>query len=258
MTKNMILFDFDGVLIDSSAEAGLNAYNVLTDQLIVDLAAIPEEYNSLFAANRPVARKAHEIVGVGRWCLKQLESTESIPPNLLLDRQQLQQELTELNLSSGEIEGKFFNTRMKMIEKDRVAWLNIHRTYAPLIDLIKERGQPITILTSKNRAAVLELSEHFKIPTKADLIFSGDNFCSKSDNLKRIKANFPGKEFAFLDDCLENLIEVGQADPDVALWLADWGYVEREQLGPSSNQSKHPKVTTLSITEVIKLVEERT
>ena len=73
----MILFDFDGVLIDSLNEVALTAYNAATENLFTSLSEIPGAAVALFKRNRFHVQQIGDAITLMNWCIErhQFDST---------------------------------------------------------------------------------------------------------------------------------------------------------------------------------------
>ena len=241
-----LLFDFDGILIDSSAETGFTAYRLLTGEDVRALDDLPLWYRKLFAANRCWARKAHQIVGISRWCLEQQGDDAA-----QLTRTEAARWLETSDNDAGTTEQRFFETRMQFVARFPEEWLSLHLPYEPLWSRVQALTSPPLILTSKNRAAVLALCEHFGLHVPAENLFSGDNFTSKATNIRTILTRLGGSAAAFLDDSLDNLLEVRSQAPAITPLLGSWGYSPEEDLERAAVEG----VRVLSIDEMVALID---
>ena len=66
----MILFDFDGVLVDSLNEVALTAYNAATGSLLTSLSEIPDAPIALFKRNRFHVQQIGDAITLMNWCIE--------------------------------------------------------------------------------------------------------------------------------------------------------------------------------------------
>ena len=65
----MLIFDFDGVLINSLDEIVLTAYNAATESLITCLAEVPSDLVQMFKNNRFHVQAIGDAIALMNWCL---------------------------------------------------------------------------------------------------------------------------------------------------------------------------------------------
>jgi FMN phosphatase YigB (HAD superfamily) len=221
----MLIFDFDGVLMNSVDEVVLTAYNAATASLITSVAKIPSTPFKMFKNNRFHVQQIGDAIPLMNWCLENrqfdlkkiltLEEYRAIvagADTALIDR---------TNLS--------YEARKRFIETDTTRWLALHHPYRPLWDeLVKRRSHPFVILTNKNHNATLRLCRHFGLDIKAGDIYSGDRGVTKIENMLRIRDRFGRQQLSFIDDSVKNLKELddyfNQEKRQLSLLLAAWGY----------------------------------
>lgn len=239
----MLLFDFDGVLMDSMDETLVTGYNAAAGTCVTTLGSIPGTVVRRFKQNRFRVRNSSELFALMDWCVA-ADGAPSHPAmeNGRLGRPGFENILAASPLTPSERSTRFFAARKRFMETDRSAWLALHRPYQPVWDeLARRSGHPAILLTSKNRAAVEELCAHFGLAMLPENIYSGDGGKDKTANLEAIHERFNCRPYRFIDDSLDNL---RQLDADfnrnrrfIDLMLAGWGYVgpgdaaEAEQLG---------------------------
>ena len=73
----MIIFDFDGVLINSLDEVALTAYNAATGSLFTCLAEVSGTPVALFKRNRFHVQQIGDAIALMNWCIEnhQFDST---------------------------------------------------------------------------------------------------------------------------------------------------------------------------------------
>ena len=60
----MLIFDFDGVLVNSLDEVVLTAYNAATDSLVTSLEQVPADLEQLFKRNRFHVQPIGDAIGL--------------------------------------------------------------------------------------------------------------------------------------------------------------------------------------------------
>jgi FMN phosphatase YigB (HAD superfamily) len=221
----MIIFDFDGVLIDSLNEVALTTYNAATENLFTSLSEIPDAPIALFKRNRFHVQQIGDAITLMNWCIDrhQFKSTGTLSkekyrtiasgdPATLNDRTNL-----------------IYETRKRFIDRDEKRWLSLHQPYQPLWnELIKGDNHVFVILTNKNHDATLRLCRHFGLDIDSNDIYSGDHGTTKVENMQQIQTRFGIEFVSFIDDSVKNLkeldFEFNQEKKMLSLLLADWGY----------------------------------
>ncbi|UCD81085.1 MAG: hypothetical protein JSW26_06560 [Desulfobacterales bacterium] len=222
----MLIYDFDGVLMDSVAEVAVTAYNMLKGNLATRLNQLPQKALDLFLRNRFHVQPIGDAPVLMKWCL---EAGEAAPQKLLSDK--------EYNDIIGQVDEpvadrtiRFFETRRRFKTTDIKAWTVLNQPVQPLWNCLIERqiGEPV-ILTNKNREATMDLCSHYGLKISNDNIYPGDYGTTKIDNMKRIIQRFRASSYAFIDDSVKNLLEIDQHfnkdKKKVALIFAEWGYI---------------------------------
>ncbi len=221
----MLIFDFDGVLVNSLNEVVLTAYNAVSRRSGVDPASMPASLARLFKQNRFHFQSAGDAILLMQWCLEHYEDE----PDKILSAEDYQEILQSGRQPLLERLQHFYETRRKMMARDIDAWRALNAPFQPLWEaLIKHGGKRVILLTNKNREAVLNLCHHFDLGVSGDNIYSGDDGATKIDNFKRILKRFKDAHPRFLDDSVKNLRLIdtafNKAEPVISLLFASWGY----------------------------------
>lgn len=226
----MILFDYDGVLLDSVRESAVTAYSAVSGLTATSLSELPGVAGELFVLNRFHFQPAGDSLLLMEWCLEQTN-----PERVLSSVEYQNLVLNRASRPVKERTAQFFAARKRFVELDHSSWVALNGVYEPLWgELIKWGAEKPTVLTNKNREAVVGLSHHFGLSLQGENIYSGDGGTSKQENLLKIASRFGAPEYLFIDDHLGNLREVGDfaASQGVALKtaLASWGYLGAEDI----------------------------
>jgi hypothetical protein len=80
MSNPMLIFDYDGVLLDSVREIAVTAYNMLNGTIATRLDQLPQTALNLFLRNRFHVQPIGDAPILMKWCL---ELRESAPDKLL-------------------------------------------------------------------------------------------------------------------------------------------------------------------------------
>ena len=225
----MLIFDFDGVLINSLDEVVLTTYNAATGSLCTFLTQVPADLVHMFKNNRFHVQPIGDAIALMNWCLInwQKDSQKILTP------EEYQTIAQNSDIALTDRTNLIYDTRKLFIEKDIERWFALHQTYQPLWDeLIRRKNHSFVILTNKNHDATLRLCRHFGLNIDAKDIYSGDNGVTKIENMLRIQERFGQQQFAFIDDSVKNLKELDHhfnwGKRVLSLALAAWGYIGAE------------------------------
>jgi FMN phosphatase YigB (HAD superfamily) len=232
----MLIFDFDGVLMDSVREIAVTAYNTLKGTVVTKLTQIPKAALELFLRNRFHVQPIGDTQVLMRWCLEMGASD----PEKLLSPPEYDLLIRQIDEPVIQRTNRFFEMRRRFKQKDIKAWLELNTPVQPLWSLLiaKHRGA-LVMLTNKNREATLDLCNHFGLPISKDNVYSGDNGTTKIDNMRRIIQRLGAADYTFIDDSVKNLREIDahfNGDKKVIeLIFATWGYTGPDDAGFAKN-----------------------
>ena len=118
----MLLFDFDGVLMDSMDETLVTGYNAVAGSCVTTLDPIPGTVVRRFKQNRFHVRNSSELFALMDWCVA-ADRTPSHPAleNGRLGRSEFENILGESPLTPSERSTQFFAARKTFMETDRSA-----------------------------------------------------------------------------------------------------------------------------------------
>ena len=221
----MLIFDFDGVLMDSINEVAVTAHNAITGDLVVSPDELSPDLVALFKLNRFHVQPIGDAILLMDWCIDNYHNR----PHQLLTRTEYQDIIRDGYSFLIDRTERFFATRKRFMQKDRVRWLSLHAPFQPIWhELIKCTGHKVIMLTNKDQEATLELCHHFGLPISGQNIYSGDNGATKVENLIKIRERFSCDSYSFVDDSLKNLRELDRHfnihRKVLKLIFASWGY----------------------------------
>jgi phosphoglycolate phosphatase-like HAD superfamily hydrolase len=248
----MLIFDFDGVLINSLDEIVLTTYNATTDSLITSMAEIPADLVRMFKNNRFHVQPIGDAIALMDWCLRNKKKD----PQKILTPEEFLAIAGDFNMELTDRTNLIYGMRQRFITKDIAHWFALHHTYQPLWDeLIQRNKYPFAILTNKNQDATLRLCRHFGLNIDTGDIYSGDNGVTKIENMLRIQERFGQQPFFFIDDSIKNLVELdhhfNRNKKVLSLAWAAWGYVGTEDAGMAL-ESGYPALQQI---DVVRLLE---
>ncbi|NNL75203.1 MAG: hypothetical protein HKO68_02570 [Desulfobacterales bacterium] len=248
----MLIFDFDGVLINSLDEIALSSYNATTGSRYTSLAEAPGGPVKLFKRNRFHVQPIGDAVVLMNWCL----TSHHIDLNRILTREKYLNIICGATTELIDRTNLIYETRRRLIEMDPTRWLAMHQPYQPLWDELTNRNNfAFVILTNKNHEATLRLCRHFGLSINSRDIYSGDHGVTKIDNMRRIQKRFGTESFSFIDDSINNLKELdlffNEEKKSLSLLLATWGYTGNEAAG----KARKFGYSTVTQNDVIKLLD---
>ena len=248
----MLIFDFDGVLINSLDEIVLTTYNATTGSQMTDLAEVPADLARMFKNNRFHVQPIGDAIVLMHWCLThRQEDAEKI-----LTREEYLAIIRCSDMALTARTNRIYAARHRFISEDIIRWFDLHQTYQPLWDkLVRHQHHPFVILTNKNHDATLRLCRHFGLDMDAADIYGGDDGVTKIENMIKIRKRYGMQQFMFIDDSINNLRELdrhfNQHKKVLSLALAAWGYIGATDT-QQAPQSGYP---ALQQTDVVKLLE---
>ncbi len=225
----MLIFDFDGVLLNSVVEMSITAYNTVTGGLATSPADLPGNAADLFVTNRYHVQPAGDAINLMTWCVENAE----LPGDFRLEPAAYLALRDSSDVPLKERTGDFFAARKRFVAHDPVKWASLNTVYQPVWDELKgQDAAGVVILTNKNREATVTLCHHFGLPVLEENVYSGDHGTTKIENLLAIQARFGRERYGFVDDSIGNLEELdahfNAETPCLELMLAAWGYVGPE------------------------------
>ena len=221
----MLIFDFDGVLINSLAEVTLTVYHTTTGERATSLADLPPGLAGLFQRNRYHVQPIGDAVLLMKWCLINYQNNSA----KILNPQEYEAMISGAADPAADRSRRIYETRMNFAARDPQQWLALHQPYQPLwAELLKRKKYGFVILTNKNRDATLKLCRVFGLNIDTGNVYSGDQGVSKVENMRQIQKRFGSPAFEFIDDSVKNLIELDRCfnkdHKTLALLFASWGY----------------------------------
>ena len=225
-TGSMLIFDFDGVLLNSVVEMSITAYNTVTGGLATSPDDLPGSAAELFVTNRYHVQPAGDAINLMTWCI----DNAGLPGDHRLEPEEylVIREASDVPLKERTV--SFFAGRKRLVAQDPVQWASLNTVYQPVWDVLKgQDAEGIVILTNKNREATVTLCHHFGLAVREGNVYSGDNGTTKIENLLEIRARFGRERYGFVDDSIGNLEELdahfNRDEPLLELMLASWGYI---------------------------------
>jgi len=221
----MLIFDYDGVLLDSVREIAVTAYNMLNNTIITRLDQLPQNALELFLRNRFHVQPIGDAPVLMKYCLE----TGETDPDKLLSPGEYEEIIKQVDEPVAARTTRFFETRSLFKTKDIKAWIELNTPVQPLWQILIEKPtEDLILLTNKNREATISLSSHFGLMINDENIYSGDHGTTKIENMTQIMLRFRKPSYAFIDDSVKNLREIDEhfnrEEKIISLIFATWGY----------------------------------
>ncbi len=145
MTHSMLIFDFDGVLLDSVREIAVTAYNMLNGAITTRLNQLPRKALDLFLSNRFHVQPIGDAPVLMKWCLENGGSN----PDKLLSPAEYNEIIQQVNEPVAARTTRFFEMRNRFKAKDIEAWIALNAPVQPLWRImIENQTDNLVLLTS--------------------------------------------------------------------------------------------------------------
>jgi FMN phosphatase YigB (HAD superfamily) len=222
----MLIFDYDGVLMDSVREIAVTAYNMLKGTIVTRLDQLPQNALELFLRNRFHVQPIGDAPVLMKWCLEIGESD----PDKLMSSEEYDEIIKQVDEPVAKRTTRFFETRNLFKTKNLKAWTELNAPVQPLWQIMIEKPTAnLVLLTNKNREATISLSNHFGLKISDENIYSGDDGTTKIENMTEIMQRFRKPAYTFIDDSVKNLREIDEhfnkEEKTISLIFASWGYI---------------------------------
>ena len=224
---NVFALDFDGVLCDSAAEAGVTAWRA-GSHIWPQWRGLEPPANELrrFIKLRPVIETGYQTVLLMKLIHDDV-SDECIMAEFSKRSEIL---LEELGWTRGQCGQLFNQTRAAWMQQDWEDWLGRHRFYPPGWNTFTEHldRKPIFIVTTKQERFVEALLNAADVAFPIERIFGLDKGQAKEAVLERLlqDAEFRYARWHFVEDRLKTLLRIANCENlgCIRLYLAAWGY----------------------------------
>lgn len=237
----MLIYDFDGVLMDSVREVAVTAYNMVKGTIATRLNQIPNHALKSFIKNRFHIQPIGDAPVLMNWCLE----SAGAEPLRLMSEKEYEEILKRVDEPLTRRTTSFFETRSRFKAKDKNAWLSLNRPVQPVWHMLAQKYEtgPV-ILTHKNREATLTLCRHYGLEITDRNIYSGDNGTTKIENMTRIMQRFKKSSYSFIDDSVKNLSDIdtyfNKQEKPFSLILATWGYIGPDDVNRAERLGYRP------------------
>ena len=236
--KIIVVFDFDGVVCDSTDECMVTSWNAWEkyngrDNFRTDLAEFSREDKLNFRQVRPRVR------GAGEYYILHRSFSESLDIGNQAAYDKLEKKWSYEITAFKKV---FFKAREKLRKIDLEAWIDLHPVFDDVINVMKvlDRQNRLCIATLKDASVKLILSKQgLNIGDKN--LLDQSKIKSKLEALDIFRRRFDSgvDDIVFIDDNVTHLIEPNNEGYEV--YLATWGVQLEEYL----HVAKEEKIKTL-------------
>lgn len=223
--ENLLLWDFDGVIIDSIDECLITSYNAylqyqgLSNEFIYRLDDIPKDIRGEFYRNRKYVRPAAEYFILHK----------AVSDGIKIDSYSKFNELLQEHHNAViDFHNFFYSVRDDFRDNQQQYWFGLHRVYAG----IKTKWQELKkhfhfyIVSNKDLISISLILNYFDLPVQQEKIFSTDSTLTKKMVIEHILKDIhdASERLFFIDDNYQHLLDV--RDTGIRLFYASWGYGE--------------------------------
>ena len=244
MGKYISVFDVDGIIVDSTNECLIIAWNSYQEYIgknnFIDS---PEDadydYDKKFRLTRNYVRAMGEYLVVFECQYRKIDSQNEFEKKLA--------ELEKNNIQSyGEI---FLKIRNEFKKKNYASWLALHSYYDGIKSVLEgcKKESNLYIVTGKDRDSSIELLAEIGININLDRIFHMNLSINKLESLKKIAIieNVDYATIRFIDDNVTHLS--GPHKEGFTVALGNWGYALPEHIERSYKYG----IPVISMNEVV-------
>lgn len=250
--KYIFVFDFDGVICNSTKECFVTSKNTWgringSDEFKASFGDFDTTEYENFAPIRPLVKGAGEYYLVMRYL------SEGNTCNLSND------EYKNLSIKWGDrfeaFKRVFYKERARLREINREDWINLHTPYTNVINLIKKinKQNKLYIATLKDSSSVKILLENYGIKLDENKILDQSQIKSKTEALEIIQKieNIDKKNMIFIDDNIDHLID--PVENGFNAFYSDWSEVHYS----NSKKLKTYNITKISIEKLQELTNHK-
>tara|TARA_B100000212_G_scaffold242648_1_gene184988 strand:- start:29 stop:811 length:783 start_codon:yes stop_codon:yes gene_type:complete len=232
--KELILFDFDGVIIDGMDEywhsSLLACKYYLNSKDICPNINVNSQTSNVFISLRPWIKYGWEMVIITHEIIKKNNPLDNQnKDNFLADYKKNCTEIIKKNSWDSENLQKYLDKARELQISDNFdKWISLHNPFIEVVKFIKyakKNGYQIGIITTKKKLFTQKILK--KIDINPDFLY-GYESGSKTEIITNLINDF--KIIGFLEDRLKTLLNIvnNSQTSNVPCYLADWGYLKEE------------------------------
>ncbi len=230
----LILFDFDGVIIDGINEYWISSLlacqKYLNSHEIINNRNFTTNVSKTFIEMRPWVKYGWEMVIITHEIIKSKDPLNRSNKGIFLENYQDNcQRILKINSWKSDTIQQYLNDARKLqIATDLEKWISLHEPFAEIIRYINyliQNNYKIGIISTKGREFTKKILN--KINIFPELIF-GYEAGSKIDIIATLSNQY--NILAFIEDrrkTLTNILE-NEKTKHIPCFLADWGYLKKK------------------------------
>ena len=232
--KELILFDFDGVIVDGMDEywhsSLLACKHYLNSKDICSDINTNLKTSNIFISLRPWIKYGWEMIIITHEIIKNHNPlTDQNTKNFVANYQKNCNEIIKKNSWDSENLQKYLDkARDLQISDNFDKWISLHSPFIEVVKFIKyakKNGYQIGIITTKGKSFTQKILK--RIDINPDFLY-GYESGSKTEIITNLINDF--KIIGFLEDRLKTLLNVANNSQTSAVpcYLADWGYLKED------------------------------
>ena len=230
--QKLILFDFDGVIINGIDEYWFSSKLACEKYLLTNLKNLNInryiEVPKIFTEIRPWVKYGWEMVLITHEILKTHEPLNHLSKNSFLENyeENCSKLLLEYSWGSIELQRCLDNARIFQIKNDVKKWISLHQPFNEVVNFIKyakDKGYKIGVISTKGKSFTSKILSNLNI--FPELIF-GYESGTKVDIISKLSLSYDIK--GFIEDrrkTLSNILQNNQTKY-IDCYLAEWGYLK--------------------------------
>ena len=231
--QKLILFDFDGVIINGIDEYWFSSKLACEKYLFTNLENLDinkyTEVPKIFVEIRPWVKYGWEMGLMAHEILKTYQPLNSLTKNSFLENYEetCSKLLLEYSWNSIQLQQYLDNVRAFQIKNDFKKWISLHRPFNEVVSFInyaKNKGYKIGIISTKSKIFTSKILTNLNI--FPELIF-GYESGTKVDIIENLCLDYDIK--GFIEDRRKTLSNVlkNNRTKFINCYLAEWGYLKR-------------------------------
>mgnify|MGYP001164171162 CR=1 FL=1 len=243
--QKLILFDFDGVIVDGIAEYWSSSKLACEKYLSNNVNTLNInkyiEVPKIFIEMRPWVKYGWEMVLITHEILKACKPLNNITKVSFLKNyeENCSELLLENSWNSLKLQQYLDDARAFQIKTDLSKWLSLHKPFNEVISFIRyaqDKGYVIGIISTKGKIFTSRILQ--KLDIYPELIF-GYESGNKIDIISNLSLNYDIR--GFIEDRKKTLLNVLENNQTkfISCYLAEWGYLK------STDKNNLPKGITL-------------
>ncbi len=229
-SKPLLIFDFDGVIVDGMYEYWSSARKACLALLKSrsDSNILPKEIPSNFRELRPWINQGWEMVLLAAEMTRTESPLNHYIPSIYASEYHLrcQEALQIWKWTDKKLQNALDNIRTAELTHNHKQWIQLHKPFLhifPLLNSIHTKGIEWAVLTTKGESFTYEILNSLGL--QANLVY-GHESGSKIKILKQLKANRSIQGFIEDRRATLELVRSTPETSDIPCYLASWGYLK--------------------------------